>query len=956
MRPKRTGNVNSRLWAVLAAAIVAAPALVSAAEGPGGTEVSANEFLIVVKPGADRDLVKQSLLDAGFGEPQAIPGLSARYTNYALVNVPSTDAVTKQRLTELTGLSAVRPVYRSNKLHYPVLPNGQVIVRFLPGTTYAQAQQIAVAANATIARQIAGLQQAYVLNVDEGIRDTHTCAGALAADPNVRWAHPSVLFKLQKHQAIPIEDTLYPWQWHLNNTGQLPDALPGADIEVEEAWNATLGAGALVAVIDECLQHEHADLTANYVTGYDFLDQDPDPSPTYGPSDWILDPIGEAHGTAVGGLIAAAANTIGVRGVAPEAGLIGCKIGLGIAYTSDQDVADAFLFAERSGAMVINNSWGGPGGALLPVVPNTWILLPNVISDTIEEVATTGRGGKGVLITFSSGNDAIGISYGNVYAAIPEVMAIGATLRDDTLTCYSNFGPEQSVVAPGGGFDGPRDLGGGFPSNFRTTCYEPDIVTTDNTQVDGLQLIGQWMGIVYPGWPIRGYNPMMKFLDVASSIFCPPGDPYDYLACQPLVPDNFALAELEDVNYTRRFNGTSAACPVASGVAALVFSVNPGFTAEQVRGIIEHTADKPAHINESFDSVTGHSNRYGHGRVNAREAVQAALAGKVWPKPPIDLQNASTQALARFVWTNPPIDVDSVLVVRGAMGRLDWAPQDGVTYTVGQQVAPGVLVVANTFADRFEQADLPADRYEFAFFVRSAANYYSWGVRGSFASEGPISVPEASLSALPTSGRAPLTVHFAGGAIDPTGTRNLSFSWNFGDGSTAFGATVDHTYVTVGNYLVRLRVTNTFGQTAEAVTRINVFSEFNIPPQATISASQSSGPSPLVVRFVANASDADGAIVSYFWDFGDGATAGGSQVEHTFINTGVYGVTMTATDNLGAVATDAVLITVQASSSATAARTEPEGILSGPACGSGVPLAAVGAVLGLLGLIGLRRR
>ncbi len=111
-----------------------------------------------------------------------------------------------------------------------------------------------------------------------------------------------------------------------------------------------------------------------------------------------------------------------------------------------------------------------------------------------------------------------------------------------------------------------------------------------------------------------------------------------------------------------------------------------------------------------------------------------------------------------------------------------------------------------------------------------------------------------------------------------------------------------------------------------------------------------------MVRFTANASDQDGTIVSYLWNFGDGSTAAGKQVEHTFINAGVYGTMLTVTDNLGATATDAVLITAQAASSTTAARTDPEGILGGPACGNGVPLAAAGIAIGLLGLIGWRRR
>jgi len=296
-----------------------------------------------------------------------------------------------------------------------------------------------------------------------------------------------------------------------------------------------------------------------------------------------------------------------------------------------------------------------------------------------------------------------------------------------------------------------------------------------------------------------------------------------------------------------------------------------------------------------------------------------------------------------------------VLVVRGSTGQLDWAPQDGVNYTVGQQVAPGVVVVLNSLTNTLDQTGLPKGQYEYGLFVRNVASYYSWGRRTSFASEGAVTSPQASLSASPTTGRAPLQVHFAGGAIDPSGVKNLSFSWNFGDGATGFGATVDHTYITDGSYIAKLTVTNNLGQSAEASVQITVLSEFNNPPQATISATPTSGPVPLVVTFTANASDADGVVVRYFWDFGDGQTAVGRQVEHIYVNAGTYGVELTVTDDQGATATDAVLITVTTNST-TAARTEPENALNLPACGSGVPLAVVGAAFGLLGLVSLRRR
>ncbi|MCK4600401.1 PKD domain-containing protein [Candidatus Bipolaricaulota bacterium] len=58
--------------------------------------------------------------------------------------------------------------------------------------------------------------------------------------------------------------------------------------------------------------------------------------------------------------------------------------------------------------------------------------------------------------------------------------------------------------------------------------------------------------------------------------------------------------------------------------------------------------------------------------------------------------------------------------------------------------------------------------------------------------------------------------------------------------------------------------------------------------------------SPFVVSFDAsNSSDPDGIIVSYGWDFDDGTTATGKEVQHTFISPGDYDVCLTVTDEKG---------------------------------------------------------
>jgi PKD repeat protein len=412
-------------------------------------------------------------------------------------------------------------------------------------------------------------------------------------------------------------------------------------------------------------------------------------------------------------------------------------------------------------------------------------------------------------------------------------------------------------------------------------------------------------------------------------------------------------------------NGTSAACPVATGIAALVFSVNPNLTAVQVRNLIEHTADKPGYINEHFDTVTGQNDNYGHGRVNAFNAVQAASAGKNWPSPVKDVQTASSATFAQIIWTLPDWDGDGtadgdvagVLVARSS-SSLEWAPTDGIEYTVGQEVAPGVVIVADDLIENLEQTGLPTSTFQYALFTHNGERFYSWGRRTSFAAESSISIPLASISASPTAGSAPLKVHFAGGGIDKSGKNAIiGFGWNFGDGTTATGAAVDHIFTSGGDFLVTLTLTNTSAQTGQATVMIHVSGAPNKFPTAAISAVPTSGDAPLVVLFQASASDSDGAITSMNWNFGDGTTGSGATVEHVYIAPGTYAVIFTATDNGGAKATASQVINVTGGG-VTAARTEPPNALANPApnCAAGAGGATITSLAMFLTFMYVRRR
>ena len=75
-------------------------------------------------------------------------------------------------------------------------------------------------------------------------------------------------------------------------------------------------------------------------------------------------------------------------------------------------------------------------------------------------------------------------------------------------------------------------------------------------------------------------------------------------------------------SYYDHFSGTSAAAPLAAGVAALLLSRNPNLTTTQVRDALTGTADKVGDV----AYTNGFNEFYGYGRVNAGDAVASVSA------------------------------------------------------------------------------------------------------------------------------------------------------------------------------------------------------------------------------------------------------------------------------------------------------------------------------------------
>src|SRR6185295_15697977 len=91
--------------------------------------------------------------------------------------------------------------------------------------------------------------------------------------------------------------------------------------------------------------------------------------------------------------------------------------------------------------------------------------------------------------------------------------------------------------------------------------------------------------------------------------------------------------------------------------------------------------------------------------------------------------------------------------------------------------------------------------------------------------------PVAVAAASPTSGVAPLTVNFSSaGSSDPDGSI-ASYSWNFGDGTTAgSGASPVHVYQSAGSFTAVLTVTDNLGATGTANALVTVTGNSLVAP------------------------------------------------------------------------------------------------------------------------------
>ncbi|HEY8713358.1 MAG TPA: S8 family serine peptidase [Thermoanaerobaculia bacterium] len=416
-------------------------------------------------------------------------------------------------------------------------------------------------------------------------------------------------------------------------------------VHARDVWPYTRGKTVNVAVVDTGIDYTHPDLKDRYQGGYNTFTKTNDPMDDHG------------HGTHVSGIIGATDNNFGVVGVAPEVRLWAAKVLQANGTGTDETVMAGIDWVinkkhELGGNWIVNLSLG----ANSPSEPER-----QMFARAIDE---------GVLVVAAAGNSGSrGIDYPGAY---DQVVAVSAIDSASNLASFSSFGPGVEFAGPGVDVvstfrtgvvkdaeidSGTATLGTAFPLSGSSlgeitadTIYcgigKPEqfpaetkgkiaLITRGELQFrektrNALTAGAVGVVIVPPVDDVNRAN-WTLIVEAADETFTWPVVVSSSAKDGQALIDNAGKSPIT-ISYApddyTALSGTSMATPHVAGVAALVWSLAPNATAQDIRLAMKLSA---------FDlGNKGYDEDFGYGRVDALASAKYVSPGLFGlpPTPP----------------------------------------------------------------------------------------------------------------------------------------------------------------------------------------------------------------------------------------------------------------------------------------------------------------------------------
>ncbi|MEZ4908756.1 MAG: S8 family serine peptidase [Saprospiraceae bacterium] len=397
---------------------------------------------------------------------------------------------------------------------------------------------------------------------------------------------PSFIFEVE------VDNPGYPDQWYISNnssqsytpgtcTNNGNNLNPSIDINVEDVWNSLNidGQNVKIAIFDTGVDKNHEDLQGNILNGFDAiwaadpllgslyggptsgnpqLDNNQISIPCTNTGSTINGNLYNYHGTACAGIIAMEDNSDGGKGIAYKSRIIPIRMitrqNIGKTYPCIPTGSECSQLMYSSGTVIMEATlYAADQGAQI-ISNSTSLDYDATIEIAITAFLEDGRNGLGGIFISSAGNyNKTEVSFPS---AIPDAISVGAA-----------------------SLNGDRKSSTSLDQDCELNCLASYDIT-GGVSIDGE---GSW-GSNY------GYE-------------------LDIMAPGVFIYTTFPENRYMDGGVFRYFSGTSAACPIVAGVAALILEANPNLSKEQLSYALLHFAKKQ---NPSkYDYVSGYGHPYG---------------------------------------------------------------------------------------------------------------------------------------------------------------------------------------------------------------------------------------------------------------------------------------------------------------------------------------------------------